>query len=65
LFDASKYAPWPKDGAQVVCTKGDRKFVGQVTLVWMAMDAICIDVLTPIGVTERIFREFGDTCKEI
>ena len=65
LFDASPYAPWPDDGAQVVCTKNGRKFVGEVSMVWMAMDAICIDVMTPLGVKERIFREYGDTCEEV
>jgi hypothetical protein len=64
-FDSSPYAPWPKVGAHVVCQKKDgKRFVGTVTLVWAAMDAICIDVLAQ-GVKERIFREFGDTCKEV
>lgn len=65
-FDNSPYAPWPKKGAPVVCQKKDGpKFVGTVIRVWLAMDAICIDVVTPEGRTENLIREFGDTCTEV
>lgn len=63
-FDNDPYAPWPNKGAQVVCRKDGRTFVGEVALVWIAMDAVCINVQTLHGLV-HIFREHGDTCEVV
>jgi hypothetical protein len=66
LFDEDPHGPWPARGAHVTCAKkGGKKFTGVVTLVWMAMNCIVINVATPEGYKEQIFRELGDTCTEV
>jgi hypothetical protein len=62
VFDTHTGAPWPDKGQPVVCHVRDgRVLTGTVSLVWLALDALCIDVETAEG-RVRVFREFGDRC---
>jgi hypothetical protein len=57
----SDWGPLPDDGQQIIgyqCRE-DQWLEGRVSVVWLAMDTVCINVQTARG-TRHLFPEFGD-----